>query len=228
VAFESLGNLPNISPMGVSTVGQALGKLTAEHFNAYAAAEAQTGVPCEVLAGIHFEEADSDLSSDLQDGSSLGSRTLTESAIQAGYELQAKVNGIDSLDELINALSWYNGGGNSNCQSWDQCAGGRVHCSYYIQCDQGLVDAACRCPGTPDAGSCRITCGIGYHFRIPYTGTCPVSVGYDDPYAVNYLGSQDMYLLFQHDCTQSIPYIHPRPGAFTFAVGLYLSEKGRL
>jgi len=88
-----------------------------ELMEAYKAGEEATGVPCEVLAGIHYEEADNNPKQSLADGSPL-SGSLIDSAIWSGEHLNSKTsdNKIDNLDELIMALSRYNGGGNSNCQ----------------------------------------------------------------------------------------------------------------
>lgn len=90
-------------------------KLTPDLMNVYALAEKATGVPCEVLAGVHFEEGDNNPNQSLQNGGPLNG-TLLASAIQAGDEIKAKVGGkISSWNQMITALSRYNGGGNSNC-----------------------------------------------------------------------------------------------------------------
>lgn len=90
--------------------------LTDDLMEVYAEAEAKTGVPCEVLAGVHFEEGDNNPNKSLQNGGPLNGRALLDSAIQAGNEIKAKVGGkLDDLDSIITALSRYNGGGNSNC-----------------------------------------------------------------------------------------------------------------
>jgi len=89
--------------------------LTSTVVSVYKEAEKQTGVPCEVLAGIHFIEGSNNPNASLQNGGPL-TGTLLESAVQAGNELKAKVGGsLDSWDSVITALSRYNGGGNSNC-----------------------------------------------------------------------------------------------------------------
>ncbi len=81
----------------------------------YKEAERQTGVPCEVLAGIHFREGSNDPNSSLQNGGPLDG-CLIDSAIDAGEHLAGAVGGtIDSWDEFITALARYNGMGNSNC-----------------------------------------------------------------------------------------------------------------
>lgn len=92
--------------------------LTDEVMSAYAEAERVTGVPCEVLAGVHHMEASNDPTRDLQSGGSLAhsGKSLTQSAIDAADAIRNKVGGkIESWDDLITALSYYNGGGNSNC-----------------------------------------------------------------------------------------------------------------
>lgn len=96
--------------------------LTPELMNAYAAAEKATGVPCEVIAGLHFEEASSAFvpggnpaSYSVQNGGA-ASRDggFAASAVAAGKTLLR--HPFDSLPKLITAISDYNGGGNSNCQ----------------------------------------------------------------------------------------------------------------
>lgn len=90
-------------------------RLTDEVVSAYAQAEAETGVPCEVLAGVHFMEGGNDPNKSLQNGGPL-SGTLIESAIQAGHEIKAKVGGnLDSWESLFMAVARYNGEGNNNC-----------------------------------------------------------------------------------------------------------------
>lgn len=98
------------------------GQLSPKLEEAYAAASEATGVPCEVLAGHHFEEATAYFTS-------LGSpetRSVANGgpvAEQGGLEATAMsaANGllrhpIDNTEKLITAISNFNGGGNSNCQ----------------------------------------------------------------------------------------------------------------
>lgn len=90
-------------------------RLTTEVVSAYAQAEVETGVPCEVLAGVHFMEGGNNPNQNLQNGGPL-TGTLAASAIQAGHEIAAKVGGkIDSWESLIAAVARYNGEGNNNC-----------------------------------------------------------------------------------------------------------------
>ncbi len=197
---------------------------------AYTEAEKQTGVPCEVLAGIHYEEADNDPNKDLQSGADLGGRTLTDSAIQAAKELLGKAGTkIDDINTLIKALSWYNGGGNSNCQ-----ASGSNNCPYTAndRCGETVACAtdekACTCAagGTPD--SCRAKCPNGFPFQFSYSYCPPQGTGYDDPYVTNWWKSPEndnMYLLYKYDCTPTKPQIHERPGSLTVAIMYYLSHK---
>src|SRR5690606_6287508 len=99
------------------------GNLTPELMNTYAEAEAQTGVPCEILAGIHFVEAANNPEGSLVSGRRLGTpepdaggkvfKSLIDTAIYAGEHLKGKVGGsIDDAQTAITALSRYNGGGN--------------------------------------------------------------------------------------------------------------------
>jgi hypothetical protein len=232
--FEKLGNISELSQRGREAVMPLLGELTEELVSVYAAAESETGVPCEIIAGIHHIEAGSSPDQDLQSGAPLNGRTLLESAIQAGYELQDKVGGnIDSFENAIKALSRYNGGGNSNCRSNFNCSYATTDvCGYYSACTPSTANSTCHCPPPdPEPGSCRMLCdplNFAYEFSYNY---CPAQEGFDDPYASNYLFSpqnDEMWLLYQYDCTQTRPLIFERPGAFTFALGLYLQETGGL
>jgi len=168
-------------------------------------------------------------------GAELKGRSLTESAIQAANELLGKAGGkIGDIDTLIKALSWYNGGGNSNCQSTTSCSAIKNNrCGSKVACDNlpstassEEVKAACVCG--IETGSCRSQCDSGYPFLIPTSpGLCPPpSVGYDDPYVVELWKKQHekMYVLYQYDCTQTPPVNQNRLGTFTFAVSFYQSN----
>lgn len=80
----------------------------------YKEAERKTGVPCEILAGIHFREGSNNPNKSLQDGGTLDT-CLIDSAIKAGEVLRAVGGASGSWDGLITALARYNGMGNSNC-----------------------------------------------------------------------------------------------------------------
>jgi hypothetical protein len=204
-------------------------KLTPEVVSAYMAAEQATGIPCEVFAGIHFEEGDNNPNSSLQDGRPLNGKTLTESAIQAGEELKGKTSGsIGDLDTLITALSRYNGGGNSNCQdSFDCTATTNDRCGAALACYTS--ESSCSCPSTiPEPGSCRDKCGGIFPWVFDYSYCSNPLEGYDDPYVTNWWKSPEhdsMYLLYMLDCTQTKPQIHLRPGSLTVAINLFLSDK---
>lgn len=214
-------------------------KLTPDVVSAYTEAEKQTGVPCEVLAGIHFEEGGNNPNQDLQSGAPLNGRSLTSSAIQAAEEIKQKVGGtIDSLDTLIKAMSRYNGGGNTNCQSGSSTncpATTNGKCGSTVACGQlpasasvSEIKAACTCGANgPEAGSCRAQCAGSFPFQFSYN-YCPAKPGYSDPYVTNWWISPEhdnMYLLYMYDCTATAPQIHARPGALTVAIMYYLSHK---
>ncbi|MGD8743963.1 MAG: phosphodiester glycosidase family protein [Candidatus Woesebacteria bacterium] len=231
-AFSKLaGTLPTLSSKGEQEASTALSKLTEDVINAYKAAELVTGVPCEILAGIHFIEANNDPNRNLQWGGPL-TGTLTESAIQAGNELKNKVGGtIPDIDTAIKALSRYNGGGNSNCQASFDCpytpTSGR--CGYTTACANN--SDFCYCTANPDPSSCRVRCsGISSAFPwvINYNHCPRKDEGYDDIYVANWLSSPEndvMYLLYKYDCTQTLPAVFQRPGSFTVALTYYLSHQ---
>ncbi|MBP9670686.1 hypothetical protein KBD75_04780, partial [Candidatus Woesebacteria bacterium] len=118
----------NSSPKGEAYFNTNIkNRLTPELMNTYAEAEKATGVPCEILAGIHFVEADNNPDGSLVSGRRIGTpepdaggkvfQSLIETAKYAGEHLKGKVGGkIKDAPTAITALSRYNGGGNSNCQ----------------------------------------------------------------------------------------------------------------
>ena len=106
----------------------------------YAEAEKITGTSCVILAAIHYREGSNGLCTSLISGRRIGAEepdspnpnsedgsysTLLETAIAAGNEFQGKLNfargalgpGATDYQLLTTALSFYNGGGNSNCLS---------------------------------------------------------------------------------------------------------------
>lgn len=242
-AFKKiLGNLSTEKPTAkANSLFSQVGNLSEDLVKAYAEAEQQTGVPCEVLAGIHYREGSNNPDQDLQSGAPLAGRSLTESAIQAGEELLAKANGaINDIDTLIKALSYYNGGGNANCQPTVSCSAIKNNrCGSKIGCDNlpadtppQIVKMACTCGSAgPEAGSCRSACNNGYPFTIPTSpGLCPPKgVGYDDPYAVELWKAEHetMYVLYTYDCTQTPPVNQNRLGTFTFALEYYLNNSSK-
>ncbi|NTU46215.1 hypothetical protein HGA88_01170 [Candidatus Roizmanbacteria bacterium] len=146
----------------------------------YDQASQATGVPWQILAGIHYREGNCGSNSSLVSGTTIGQiesdvpscstqdagsgkpipigngcgfKSLLDSAIYAGNILKQKIGGVPkTLAELMKALSLYNGGGNSNCGE----------------------DTA-------------------------YAGTCPpANVGDDDTYVMNYFDSKHipMYIIF--------------------------------
>ncbi|MFH2085892.1 MAG: hypothetical protein ABII21_03865 [bacterium] len=169
------------------------GMLTPELMNTYAAAEKETGIPCEILAGIHFVEADNNPEGSLVSGRPIGGpepdaggkvfRSLMETAVYAGNELKGKVGGnFTDVKSAITALSRYNGGGNSNCQA------GYPYPIPYGGCPRAFE-------GEDD----------------PY----PTSFldGKHDT----------MYLLYCADYTACAPQVFERPGSFTVALNVYNS-----
>jgi len=165
--------------------------LTPELLKVYAQASEETGVPCEVLAGIHFVEADLNPNGSLVSGREIGTPepdaggkvfgSLLETAVYAGEHLKSKVGGsITSPPSLITALSRYNGGGNSNCQQ------GYPYSIPYGGCPRAFE-------GEDD----------------------PYPVNWLDS------RHSSMYLLYCADYTACEPQVWQRPGAFTFAIAMY-------
>jgi len=167
------------------------GNLTPELMNTYAAAEKETGVPCEILAGIHFVEANNNLNGSLVSGRKIGTpepdaggkvfHSLLETATYAGNHLKGKVGGnLKDVKSIITALSRYNGGGNSNCQS------GYPYKIPYSGCPRAFE-------GEDD----------------------PYPTNFLDNKHNN------MYLLYCADYTACAPQVFERPGSFTVALNVY-------
>jgi len=97
-------------------------KLTDEVMSAYGFAEEQTGVPCEILAGIHFMEGGNNPNQSLQDGRPIDPATLPEDAKRWAEHYKEKLGGRapTTYERAITGLSRYNGGGNSNCWAVSQ------------------------------------------------------------------------------------------------------------
>ncbi|KKS17355.1 MAG: hypothetical protein UU77_C0001G0015 [candidate division WWE3 bacterium GW2011_GWC1_41_7] len=89
---------------------------------AYGYAQARTGVPCEILAGIHHIEGTSKQSASLQDGHPIGEDQLPADAVVAANILKSKGYFFGKMDikswnfqDFTWALDYYNGPGNENC-----------------------------------------------------------------------------------------------------------------
>lgn len=191
--LENSGGIPlAVSPQAEAAFNTYIeSALTPEVFDVYAQASAETGVPCEVLAGIHFIEGNNSPTASLVSGRQLGTpepdaggkvfSTLLETAIYAGEHLKGKVGGtIDDVETLITALSRYNGGGNSNCQL------GYPYPIPYAGCPR-------RFEGEDD----------------------PYPVNWLDS------RHSEMYLLYCADRTACEPQVFQRPGSFTVALAVY-------
>ncbi|MGI6476014.1 MAG: hypothetical protein ACOX0P_02990 [Candidatus Dojkabacteria bacterium] len=94
-------------------------KITEELMKVYKETEETTGIPCEIIAGIHYMEGGMRLDGSLHDGGSLRGGNLLSDAISAMEHLKSKIpsgsaSGLN-YKTLINALGDYNGPGNRNC-----------------------------------------------------------------------------------------------------------------
>lgn len=101
------------------------GKLNPELEEVYSQVSEETGVPCEILAGHHFEEATQFFVSggdptkhSVANGRALNEigQTLLESAQLAATEVSNRPYYEKNTAGLIAAMSNFNGGGNANCQ----------------------------------------------------------------------------------------------------------------
>lgn len=126
-AFKKIKGLPPSS--GIPAYAQSMytseiePKITKDVIEAYEYAEKETGIPCEVVAGIHWTEGGNDPSKSVFDGGSLRG-TLKEDAKAAMEHLITFWPGGFNKDNityeaLTTAIGGYNGPGNMNC-SYDQ------------------------------------------------------------------------------------------------------------
>lgn len=99
-------------------------KVTQELINVYGQVEADTGIPCEIIAGIHWMEGGMSPNQSLFDGGPLRG-TLLEDAAAAMEHLKDKMGMSGAAPDqiqldyetLLYGLSSYNGWGNANCTS---------------------------------------------------------------------------------------------------------------
>lgn len=124
-AFENIKDMPaadQVPEFAKSTYdSQIEPKITKELIEAYAYAEKETGIPCEVVAGIHWTEGGMNPNQSLFDGGALRG-TLKEDAKAAMEHLKSKWKGQFNPDnipyqDLVAAIGAFNGPGNMNCSS---------------------------------------------------------------------------------------------------------------
>ena len=130
--FEKIEGVPSPDSLyidGVTQFNSAYLQKLAENpldMEAYEYAQQRTGVPCEILAGIHWIEGSSNQYQSLHDGHTIDPSQLNEDAKTAADILKSKEAMAPwiskpfaqwTFQEFTTALSMYNGGGNSQC--WD-------------------------------------------------------------------------------------------------------------
>lgn len=123
-AFANIKNLPSAD--GIPQQAQdiystaILPDMTEELVEAYEYAEQETGIPCEVVAGIHWTEGGLNPEQSVFDGGALRNGSLKEDAKAAMEHLISKwpstfdKNNIE-YEDLAKAIGAYNGEGNLNC-----------------------------------------------------------------------------------------------------------------
>ncbi|MCX6817054.1 MAG: hypothetical protein NTZ93_04255 [Candidatus Beckwithbacteria bacterium] len=211
-----------------------LSHLTADLIDIYSQASAETEVPCEILAAIHFREGDNNPNLSLISGRPLGTpepdagnqvfQTLLETAIYAGNELKHKINNnLTTMDKLVTALYRYNGTGNANCRL-----------SYGCNLANHSTVPACPVANCCNL-ACRQSCAQSYNhtvndfvYPIPAVGFCPGQFeGEDSPYPVNMYDNRhlQMYILYCLDGTMCPPQLDTRPGTATVSVEFYNYNK---
>ena len=171
--LPSYGSIPSQAKDYFNTYIQT--RLTPELADVYAKASEETGIPCEIIMGIHYMEGGMGSESSLYDGGALRGGDLLKDAIGAMEHLKGKMGmagvSADSVqltyDKLVVGLSNYNGPGNANCST------------------------------SPMTGAPRPT-------RWRDSGRCPVPYGFDHIYPVNWISPQhtNMDLIYCMDTVE--------------------------
>ncbi len=175
----------------------------AEDIDAYAAAEKATGIPCEILAGIHWNENGNDPTKSLwQQGPFLGGSLKADAIMTANKIKEIMDTSLHygpfphTFEGYTAGVTLHNGPGNLNCK--------------------------------PDYDGCYGPKGSPVPTEWQLSGKCPASFLYEDsPYALAWLDDKYMNLdlIYAHDANPSDPcssyFIPPKrrggPGAITVA-----------
>lgn len=122
--FKNIKNVPSATavPQFARDIFTAdiASRITPELIEAYEYAEQETGIPCEVAAGIHWTEGGLNPTQSVFDGGGLRGGSLKEDAKLAMEHLISKFGGnFDKnnieYEALVAAIGAYNGLGNQNC-----------------------------------------------------------------------------------------------------------------
>lgn len=122
-AFKNIKNMPSATQIPQFAkdyfVADIASRIIPELVEAYEYAEQETGIPCEVVAGIHWNEAGLDPEQSVFDGGALRG-TLKEDAKAAMEHLIDKFGGSFDrnnieFEALVTAIGAFNGTGNQNC-----------------------------------------------------------------------------------------------------------------
>jgi len=123
-AFKNIKNMPSAMQIPQFAkdyfVADIASRITPELVEAYEYAEQETGIPCEVVAGIHWTEIGMDPKQSVFDGGAIRNGSLKEDAKAAMEHLIEKFGGnFDrnniEYEALVTAIGAYNGTGNQNC-----------------------------------------------------------------------------------------------------------------
>lgn len=124
-AFKNIKNLPNAS--GIPQIAQdtftsdIAPRITPEMIEAYKYAEEQTGIPCEVVAGIHWTEAGLDPTLSVFSGAPLTMSLKDDAKAAMEHLISLWPGSFDKgnipYEQLAEAIGSYNGPGNMNCSS---------------------------------------------------------------------------------------------------------------
>lgn len=154
-----------------------------ENMDAYATAAEATDVPCEILAGIHYNEGGMNPTQSLIDGGALRGTLAQDATIAAGLLRDIISNyGLPvTYEGYVAALTLYNGPGNLNCnQDYLNCWNGSNDPPLSASCSPGYVPTQWRC----------------------LLNQCPPQFPYDDsPYALAWLDARhdNMDIIYLHD-----------------------------
>lgn len=210
--FASL--LPNPIPQSAGASSPInFADLEAEIVEAAKLAEAETGVACELLIGLHFVE----------------SNWNNNGSFISGRELGTVETDVPPTASACTAYGGTIAAGGCIFSSLSDTA---IYAGDHIKDKVAALTGAWRPPqnfgelvGAMSLynGGGNANCGE----PVPYTGPCPPPVGIDDPYAVNYFDDlhDQMYLIFCADLTRcDPPQLFTRYGAATVAKEFYIQQ----
>uniref|UniRef100_A0A7C4XI99 Uncharacterized protein n=1 Tax=candidate division WWE3 bacterium TaxID=2053526 RepID=A0A7C4XI99_UNCKA len=180
--------------------------------NVYAELERSTGLPCEVIAGIHFAEGDNNDYQSMFDGDQIDPASFAQDAQAAVEHFLDIAGGLPrDFESLVKALSEYNGTGNLQCSHRTTETGEPL--TYYNHCPADV-------PYTDDTYVTNLLSGVFTNMSIIY----PLDRVRADEFC-NLCEANDprisAYPTLCGECP--IPLHYDKPGSYTAALYFYLN-----